>query len=78
LTQVCDNYGVKVPKKKPTIADLNDALKEGGVIDLPQWRFLQHLADIRNLCDHDRKVEPTMEQVDDLLAGVTKVSKTLF
>jgi hypothetical protein len=36
LAQVCDNHGVKVPKKNPTIADLNDALKEGGVIDVPQ------------------------------------------
>jgi hypothetical protein len=36
------------------------------------------LADIRNLCDHNRKVEPTADQVNDLIAGATKVTKTLF
>jgi hypothetical protein len=78
LGQVCDNHAVKVAKKAPGIADLNDALKEAGVVDLPQWRFVQHLADIRNLCDHDKKAEPKAEQVDDLIAGVAKITKTLF
>ncbi len=78
LTQVCDNHGTKVGKKSPTIADLNDALKETNAIDVPQWRFIQHLADIRNLCVHNKKSEPTAEQVDDLVAGVMKVVKTLF
>ncbi len=78
LAQVCDNHGIKVAKKAPGIADLNNALKDANVIDVPQWRFVQHLADIRNLCDHNKKAEPTEEQVDDLVAGVTKVTKTLF
>jgi hypothetical protein len=78
LAEVCDNHAVEGMKKAHTIANLNDALKESGVIDVPQWRFIQHLADIRNLCDHNKRVEPTPEQVDDLIAGVKKVSKTLF
>jgi len=78
LAQVCDNHGIKVTKKAPAIADLNNALKSEAVIDVPQWRFVQHLADIRNLCDHNKESEPTVEQVDDLVAGVMKVSKTLF
>ena len=78
LIQVCDNHGVKVGKKAPSISDLNNALKDASVIDLPLWRFVQHLADIRNLCDHSKKTEPTAEQVDDLVAGVMKVTKTLF
>ncbi|MDP2983001.1 MAG: hypothetical protein Q8O92_06715 [Candidatus Latescibacter sp.] len=78
LAQVCDNHGIKVTKKAPGIADLNNALKDSDVIDVPQWRFLQHLADIRNLCDHNKKSEPTAEQVDDLVAGIMKVTKTLF
>ena len=53
-------------------------LKDANIIDIPQWRSIQYLADIRNLCDHNKKVEPTAEQVDDLVAGVMKVSKTLF
>lgn len=78
LIQVCDNHGVKITKKAPGIADLNDALKNADIIDTPQWRFIQHLADIRNLCDHSKKSEPTAEQVDDLVAGVMKIAKTLF
>ena len=78
LTQVCQNHGVKVAKKSPGVGDLNNALKNANVIEVPEWRFLQHLTDIRNLCDHSRTSEPTAEQVDDLVAGVMKVTKTLF
>lgn len=78
LGQVCDNHNVKITKKNPGIADLNNALKESDVIDIVQWRFVQHLGDIRNLCDHDKKVEPTLEQVDELISGTMKVVKTVF
>jgi len=77
LRQVCENHSIKVRKKAPGIADLNDSLKMGGVIDVPQWRSIQYLADIRNLCGHDKKTEPTTEQVEDLIVGVTKITKTL-
>jgi hypothetical protein len=78
LSQVCADHHLPIGKKNPTIADFNEALKAGAVIDLPQWRFIQHLADIRNLCDHSRSPEPTAEQVADLLAGVKKVTKTVY
>lgn len=78
LGQVCDNHGIKISKRSPVISDLNEALKAGSVIDVPTWRFVQHLADIRNLCNHDKKAEPTLEQVNDLVDGVMKMTKTLF
>ena len=78
LAQVCANHAMPVIKKNPTIADFNEALKAADAIDLPQWRFIQHLADLRNLCDHAKKPEPTADQIDDLLAGVGKVTKTVF
>jgi hypothetical protein len=78
LAQVVKDRGVPLAKKNPTIADFNEALKAAGTIDLPQWRFVQHLADIRNLCDHSRTPEPTADQVADLLAGAKKVIKTVF
>ena len=77
LTQVCENHSVKLSKKSPVVSDLNDALKEANIIDVSQWRFVQHLADIRNLCVHNKQVEPTIAQVDDLLAGINKVIKTV-
>jgi hypothetical protein len=78
LYHVCEAHRVAVAKKSPGISDLNDALKKADVIDVPQWRQIQHLADIRNLCDHDKKKEPTREQVADLIAGVSKVIKSVF
>jgi len=78
LAQVCENHAVKVTKKDPTISELNDALKKAEVIETPEWRSVQYLSDIRNLCDHDKKKEPTGDQVNDLIAGVAKVTKTMF
>jgi hypothetical protein len=77
LAQVCSDRTLVVKKTHPAIADLNEVLKSAGVIDVPTWRFIQHLADIRNLCDHSRKPDPTGEQVADLIAGVKKVIKTI-
>jgi len=78
LAQVCTNHSVPVKKKHPGIADLNDALKGASVIDVAQWRFHQHLADIRNLCDHNKAADPSSDQVKDLIDGVDKVVKTLY
>jgi hypothetical protein len=78
LGEVCSRHGTAVKKKNPAISDLNDALKDSGVIDTAQWRFIQHLGDLRNLCDHNKKAEPTSEQVQDLLLGISKVTKTVF
>jgi hypothetical protein len=78
LGEVCSSHNVALRKKDPTISDLNDALKAAGVIDVAQWRFVQHLGDIRNMCDHSKTTEPTGEQVKDLLDGIAKVTKTIF
>jgi hypothetical protein len=78
LAQVCEDHKVSNAKKNPTISVFNELLRAAGVIDLPQSRFIQHLADIRNLCDHGRKAEPTAEQVADLIAGVTKITNTVY
>jgi hypothetical protein len=78
LAQVCENHSITITKAKPTINDFNEPLKAADVIDVATWRFIQHLADIRNLCDHNRKIEPTDAQVHDLVEGVAKVSKTVF
>jgi hypothetical protein len=62
----------------PTISDFNELLKGGDVIDLVMWRFIQHLGDIRNLCDHGKDREPTKDEVLELIDGVDKVIKTVF
>jgi hypothetical protein len=77
LAQVCGNHNVTT-RKKPTISVLNDALKEASVIDVPQWRFIQLLGDIRNGCDHSNTKEPTATEVNELIEGANKVTKTIF
>jgi len=78
LEQVCGNHSVKIVKRNPTISDYNDALKNGNVIDTAVWRSIQYLADIRNVCDHSRGADPTLEHVNDLISGVGKVTKTIY
>ena len=78
LRQICSNHHVKITKSRPTIGDLNDLVKDANAIDVPEWRFVQHLGDIRNKCGHDRLEEPTAAQVADLIDGVDKILKTLF
>ena len=78
LVQVCINHSLTISKKAPGINDLNDLLKGANIIDVPQWRFIQHLGDIRNICDHHKGADPTASQAEDLIAGVAKIAKTIF
>ena len=77
LAEVCKNHKIRIRKKNPVIADFNDTLKKENVIDVPQWRSNQHLGDLRNLCDHNKKKEPSKDEVTDLINGVMKLTKTL-
>jgi len=78
LSQVCQNHKLSIRKKNPTINDYNEILKKQDVIEVSTWRFIQHLADLRNLCDHKKKMEPTKDNINDLIEGVNKISKTIF
>ena len=78
LSEVMDNHSISTRKKSPTISDFNDLLKDGDVLDVPQWRQIQRLGDIRNLCSHNKQREPTTEEIEELINGVDKHTKTLF
>jgi hypothetical protein len=78
LLQVAQNHSLSIRKQHPTISDLNDALKNGSVLDVPQWRGIQRLGDLRNLCDHNKHREPTEIELAELIDGVEKITKTLF
>ena len=64
-------------KKNPTIADFNDALKDNAY-DVVEWRRIQRLGDIRNLCDHSKDREPTKDEVEELISGTERTIKTVF
>lgn len=74
---VCINRGITLRKKNPTIADYNDALKDNAY-DTIEWRRIQRLGDIRNLCDHSKDREPTKDEVEELISGTERTIKTAF
>lgn len=77
LYHVCGVHKIKVAKKHPGISDLINLLKDANVITVAQWRFIQSLADMRNLCDHAKGREPTKDEIADLGAGTDKVLKQI-
>ena len=78
LQSVCASHSVTYRKQKPTIADLLRYLRENGMIDLPVERRIQALADIRNLCSHKDRREPTADEVEQMIDGVDNAIKTLY
>jgi len=42
------------------------------------FRFIQRLWDLRNKCDHKKTVEPTKEDIEELINWVDRVIKTVF
>lgn len=77
LAWVCKNHNIDIKKKTPHISDFNDALKDN-VYDVVEWRRIQHLGDIRNLCDHNKDREPTKMDLEDLISGTERVTKNIF
>lgn len=77
LAQVSANHNIRSRKKHPSISDYNDLLKKRGVLDVPTWRQIQRLGDIRNLCDHNKERDPTDDEVNELIDGVEKNTKTI-
>lgn len=77
LSAVAAAHNVTVKKRDPSISDLNEAIKAAGIIDIPNWRNIQRLSDIRNLCTHQKQREPTVDEVRELIDGTDKFTKSL-
>ncbi len=78
LRQTIENHGIVVRRTEPTINDFNDQLKKAGLLDVPAWRQIQRLGDIRNLCGHSKHREPNKDEVDELIEGADRIVRTLF
>ncbi len=78
LADLCNKHNCKTRKKNPTINDYNELLKSASVIDIPTWRQIQRFGDIRNYCGHNKERDPTKAEVQELIDGVSKLTKTLF
>ena len=70
---VCAAHNIKVKKATPGISDFNDKLKDESVIDNKTYLLIQRLGSIRNLCDHNKKQEPTKDDIMDIISGTNKV-----
>lgn len=77
LSDVCQNHNVTLKKRNSSICDYNDSLKDIAY-DTVEWRRIQRLGDLRNLCDHCKDREPIKEEIDELINGTEKVIKTVF
>jgi hypothetical protein len=74
LKMKCDKNEPKLKyPKNATIGKLSDILKENNMLDIPEWRKIQYLGDIRNTCDHDKTIEPKKEEVADLISKVREL-----
>lgn len=78
LKKVCINHNLVFRKQNPTISDFNEELKKEDIIDVPTWRLVQRLADIRNLCAHSKEREPKIDEVQDLISGTEKLIAELY
>lgn len=73
FASVCSSHTIKMKKAAPGIGDYNDKLKEEAVIDNKTYLLIQRLGTIRNLCDHNKKQEPTKDDIEDLINGTDKI-----
>jgi len=78
LKELCARKNINIKKKKPTIGDFNNTLKENGYLDTPTWRNIQRLSDLRNKCTHKGDKDPTKDDVQELIEGVEKYIKNLY
>lgn len=70
---VCTSHAIKLKKAAPGISDYNERLKDEGVIDNKSYLLIQRLGTIRNLCNHNKKQEPTKNDIEDLIHGTDKI-----
>lgn len=77
LSKVCIAHNINIPSK-PTISNFNELLKSNEIIEIPIWRHLSLLGDLRNLCSHAKDKEPTREEVTELIDGVAKMIKKVY
>jgi len=73
LKGLCKIHNIIFNKKHISINDCNDKLKSENVLDVVEYKKIQHLASIRNLCDHSGEREPKKDEVRDLIIDVEKI-----
>jgi len=70
LKTLCDKYQIEY-KKKDTIEPLVEKLYNNGKIELSQMKNIQHLASIRDKCDHPAEID--RGEIKELIERVKKL-----
>lgn len=78
LKSFCENKGLSLGRKKPTLSNLNTTIKNSQLIDIPTFRRIQLVTDIRNLCAHTGDREPDTEDVEQMLIDVERLTRTVY
>lgn len=76
LEGVCKAHNVSV-QRNPTISEFAAALKSAKILDLTTWKLVDYLGGLRNLCCHNKGRDTTKAEVQDLISGVERFSKTI-
>ena len=77
LLRVARHHGLKLPPAKPTVAKLNDLLKQSGLCDEATWRSTRRLSDQQKEILSDKKVEPDASSVETLISQLQKIVKAV-
>jgi len=64
------NPPIKFTQREATISPLAEKLWKAEIMSQADWRKAQWMADIRNICDHDKEHEPKEEEVRSLIMEV--------
>lgn len=78
LNYTVTNRNLDLGEGKSGISDINDILKNEGIIDTIKWRKIQYLYDIVKSCNQSKEKEPEKDDINSLIMGVNDVIKTVF
>ena len=81
LNAVIGFHEFKMSKESPGIKDYAQKLEDEGVIDFQTCRLIQSLGNSCDLCCNakgPKKEDPKKEDVEELIAGVDRIIKTVF
>ncbi len=77
LKQLLRDHRVSM-RKTATLSNLNEALKSADIYGVPEWRQIQYLTDLRNICAHKAEREPESDEIDRMISAVDALIHTLF
>jgi hypothetical protein len=76
LRFLCDSHDIEY-SYADKMDKINDKLKDNGILEKSQWRYIQHLGAIRNKCAHPDLEDVKEKDANDLIDGTKKVIRDI-